>query len=192
LGFTEPVAGVCFSEGAGVESERVGTIQLYTGNGKGKTTAALGAALRAVGHGKRVAMIQFMKGRLYGELAAARKLDGFTIEQYGRDEFVDPKNPDPVDRDLAERGWKRAEELVRGGGLDMLILDEINIAVAYGLVSLEAVVLFMERKPKDLELIMTGRYAPAEMVTRADTVTEMREIRHHFSRGVTARKGIEF
>jgi cob(I)alamin adenosyltransferase len=175
-----------------VVSNDIGTIQLYTGNGKGKTTAALGAALRAVGHGKRVAMIQFMKGRLYGELAAARKIEGFTIEQYGRDEFVDPKNPEPIDRELAEKGWRRAEELVRDSKLDMLILDEINIAVSYGLIGLETVVSFMKNKPSALELILTGRYAPAEMVELADTVTEMREIRHHYARGVSARKGIEY
>jgi len=169
-----------------------GIIQLYTGNGKGKTTAALGAAMRAVGHGKRVVMVQFMKGRLYGELKSARRLEGFTIEQLGRDEFVDPKNPDPADRELAEAGWRRAEELVRDGGIDMLILDEINVAVAFGLIALEKVLAFMRRKPKDLELILTGRYAPDEMIELADTVTEMREIRHHYSRGVAARKGIEY
>jgi len=169
-----------------------GTIQLYTGDGKGKTTAALGAALRAVGHGERVFMIQFMKGRLYGELKAAKKLDGFTIEQHGRDEFVDPKNPDPVDRELAAKGWRRAEELVREGGADMLILDEINVAVAFGLIELEKVLSFMREKPERLELILTGRYAPAEMIDLADTVTEMREIRHHYKGGVPARKGIEY
>lgn len=169
-----------------------GTIQLYTGDGKGKTTAALGAALRAVGHGKRVAMIQFMKGRLYGELAAARKLEGFTIEQHGRDEFVDSANPDPVDRELAAKGWRRAGELARDEGLDMLILDEINIAVAYKLVDLEAILSFMRGKPERLELILTGRYAPREMMDLADTVTEMKEIRHHYNRGVPARKGIEY
>ena len=169
-----------------------GTIQLYTGDGKGKTTAALGAALRAVGHGERVFMIQFMKGRLYGELEAAKKLDGFTIEQHGRDEFVDPKDPDPVDRELAAKGWRRAEELVREGSADMLILDEINVAVAFGLVDLERVLSFMREKPERLELILTGRYAPAEMIDLADTVTEMREIRHHYRNGVPARKGIEY
>ena len=169
-----------------------GTIQLYTGDGKGKTTAALGAALRAVGHGSRVAMIQFMKGRLYGELEAAKKLDCFTIEQYGRDEFVDPKNPEPIDRELAERGWRRAEELVYGGNLDMLILDEISVAVSFGLIDVEKVLSFMRKKPAGLELILTGRYAPDEMIELADTVTEMKEIRHHYDRGVSARKGIEY
>ncbi len=173
------------------DSER-GTIQLYTGDGKGKTTAALGAALRAVGHGRRVVMIQFMKGRLYGELAAAAKLDGFTIEQHGRDEFVDAVNPDPIDRELAAKGWRRANELVREEGLDMLILDELNIAVAYKLVDLAEALAFMRAKPERLELILTGRYAPQEMMDLADTVTEMREIRHHYSRGVPARKGVEY
>jgi cob(I)alamin adenosyltransferase len=169
-----------------------GTIQLYTGDGKGKTTAALGAALRALGHGKKVVMIQFMKGRFYGELEAAKKLEGFTIEQYGRDEFVDPKNPDPVDRELAAVGWRRAEDLVREGGLGMLILDEINVAVAFGLIELEKVLAFMRSKPEGLELILTGRYAPKEMIELADTVTEMKEIRHHYRRGVAAREGIEY
>lgn len=174
------------------ENAETGTIQLYTGNGKGKTTAALGAALRALGHGRKVAMIQFMKGRLYGELAAAKRLEGFTIEQHGRDEFVDSKNPAAVDRDLAAGGWRRAEELARSGEIDMLILDEINVAVAYGLIELETVLAFMRGKPERLELILTGRYAPEPMMALADTVTEMREIRHHFSRGVAARKGIEY
>ncbi|UCF05534.1 MAG: cob(I)yrinic acid a,c-diamide adenosyltransferase [bacterium] len=169
-----------------------GTIQLYTGNGKGKTTASLGAALRCLGHGGRVAMVQFMKGRLYGEIAAARSLDGLTIEQYGRDEFVDPENPEAIDREFAERGWARAEELVKDTGLDMLILDEINVAVSFGLIPLERVLDFMRQRPPHLELILTGRYAPDAMIELADTVTEMSEIKHHYKNGVNARKGIEF
>lgn len=175
-----------------VPSVEAGTIQLYTGNGKGKTTAALGAALRAVGHGKRAAMVQFMKGRLYGELEAAKALKGLVIEQYGRDEFVDAKNPDPIDVELAEKGWRRAEELVCDEALDVLILDEINVAVSFKLIPLERVIEFMKRKPRGLELILTGRYAPAAMIDLADTVTEMKEIKHHYSRGVQARKGIEY
>jgi cob(I)alamin adenosyltransferase len=169
-----------------------GTIQLYTGDGKGKTTAALGAALRALGHGKRVAVVQFMKGRLYGELAAAAHLPGLTIEQYGRDEFVDPKRPDPVDRELAEKGWMRAEEILGDASIDLLVLDEINVAVAFGLVDPARVIALMRRKPPGLELILTGRYAPKEMIELADTVTEMREIKHHYGSGVQARKGIEY
>lgn len=169
-----------------------GTIQLYTGDGKGKTTAALGLALRAVGHGRRVAVVQFMKGRLYGELAAAEHLPGLTIEQYGRDEFVDAKRPEPVDRELAERGWRRAEELLEDPSIDMLVLDEINVAVAFGLVDPARVVALMRRKPPRLELVLTGRYAQQEMIDLADTVTEMREIKHHYRSGVAAREGVEY
>lgn len=169
-----------------------GTVQLYTGDGKGKTTASLGAAIRAAGHGRRVLMIQFMKGRLYGELEAAKAVEGFTIEQYGRDEFVDPENPDPADVELAARGWARALEAVHDETLDMLILDEINVAVSFGLVALEEVVRFVEERPRRLELILTGRYAPEELIGLADTVTEMREIKHHYRKGIQSRKGVEY
>jgi cob(I)alamin adenosyltransferase len=169
-----------------------GTVQLYTGDGKGKTTAAVGQAVRAAGHGMRVVMIQFMKGRLYGELAAAERIEELTIEQYGRDEFVDPDNPAPVDVELAQKGWARAEELVSDPGIDMLILDEINIAVSFGLVPLESVAALVKGKPAGLELILTGRNAPDGLIELADTVTEMREIRHHYGGGVPARKGIEY
>jgi cob(I)alamin adenosyltransferase len=169
-----------------------GTVQLYTGDGKGKTTASIGAALRAAGHGKRVLMIQFMKGRLYGELAAAERIDGFTIEQYGRDEFVDKKNPDPIDIELAAKGWARALEAAGDETLDLLILDEINVAVTFGLIALEDVTGFVEKRPPHLELILTGRYAPEELVELADTVTEMREIKHHYQKGIKARKGVEY
>lgn len=169
-----------------------GTVQLYTGDGKGKTTASIGLAVRAVGHGMRVAVVQFLKGRFYGELAAAGLMDGLTIEQYGRDEFVDPENPEPVDVELAEKGWARAEELAADEGIDMLILDEINVVVSFGLISVEKVVDFIKRKPRGLELLLTGRYAPDELIELADTVTEMREIRHHYRGGIKARKGIEY
>lgn len=169
-----------------------GIILLFTGDGKGKTTAALGAALRAVGHGKRVVIIQFMKGRRYGELNTAERLDGLAIEQYGRDEFVDPDNPAPVDRELAGKGWERAKELALKEGIDMLVLDELNIAVSFGLVEIDEVVDFIKNKPASLDLILTGRYAPEEMIELADTVTEMREIKHHYQAGIQSRKGIEY
>jgi cob(I)alamin adenosyltransferase len=167
------------------------TVQLYTGDGKGKTTASLGAALRAVGHGKRVLVIQFMKGRLYGELAAVEGIEGFTIEQFGRDEFVDPKNPEQIDIELAGKGWNRAVE-ASGEELDVLVLDEINVAVSFGLIELERVVEFVKNRPEHLELILTGRYAPDELIDLADTVTEMREIKHHYRNGIEARKGVEY
>lgn len=171
---------------------KVGTVQLYSGDGKGKTTAALGAALRAVGHGNKVVIIQFMKGRLYGELESAKKLEGLTIEQYGRDEFVNPSDPDPVDRELAMKGWARVKKFVKEKDLDVLILDEVNVAVSFGLIPLEDVVELIKRRPQKLEMILTGRFAPDELLDLADTVTEMREIKHHYRQGVKARKGIEY
>lgn len=169
-----------------------GIIQLYTGNGKGKTTAALGAALRAVGHGMRVVVIQFMKGRPYGELLSADGIDGLTVEQYGRDGFVDPDNLDPIDRELAEKGWERAKELAHDEIVDMLVLDELNIAVSFGLIAIGEVLEFMKNKPRRLDLILTGRNAPEEMIELADTVTEMREVKHHYQAGIKSREGIEY
>ena len=165
---------------------------LFTGNGKGKTTASIGAAVRAAGHGSRVFMIQFMKGRLYGELAAVESLDNITIEQYGRDEFVDPDDPEEIDVELAARGWARAVELVNNGLCDMLILDEINVAVSFGLIEPGEVVRLVENRPENIDVILTGRYAPDELVAIADTVTEMREVKHHYNKGVQMRKGIEY
>lgn len=169
-----------------------GIVMLFTGDGKGKTTAALGAAMRAAGHGARVFMIQFMKGRLYGELVSAEHLENFFIEQHGRDEFVDPENPEAVDIKLAEKGWARVLEIVENESPDMIILDEINIAVSFGLIPLERVVEFVRNKPEGLDLILTGRYAPDEFLEISDTVTEMREVKHHYNSGIKMRKGIEF
>lgn len=172
--------------------EKTGTVQIYTGNGKGKTTAGIGAAVRAAGHGWKVAIIQFMKGRMYGEIASAGRLDNITIEQHGRDEFVDPDNPAPVDVEMAQKGWERARELAGGGNIDMLILDEINIAENFGLIDLDEILEFINHRPPSLEIIMTGRRAHSRIIEIADTVTEMREIKHHYRNAVKARKGIEY
>jgi cob(I)alamin adenosyltransferase len=169
-----------------------GIVMLFTGDGKGKTTAAVGAAVRAAGHGGRVLIIQFMKGRLYGELAALEKIENVTIEQHGRDEFVDPDRPDRIDIELAEGGWTAALEAVASDPPSLLVLDEINIAVKYGLIPLEKVLEFVRNRPAGMDLILTGRYAPAELIDIADTVTEMREIKHHYNAGVEMRKGIEY
>ena len=169
-----------------------GTVQVLTGNGKGKTTAALGCGLRAAGHGLKVLMIQFMKGRVYGELEAVKHVPGFEIVQFGRDVFVDKDNPAPEDRELARVGLKRAVDAVGSGQYDMVILDEINIAVDYGLVTLDELLDLVERKPSQVELILTGRYAHPEIQRVADTVTELLDIKHHFSSGIEAREGIEY
>ena len=173
-------------------SDGKGIVMLFTGDGKGKTTAAVGAAVRAAGHGATVLIIQFMKGRLYGELAAVEKIDNLTIEQYGRDEFVDPKDPERIDVELAEKGWARALEAAASDPPSLLVLDEINIAVSFGLIPLETVVRFVNDRPDGMDLIMTGRYAAQELIDIADTVTEMKEIKHHYNAGVQMRKGIEY
>jgi len=168
-------------------------IQIYTGNGKGKTTAALGLAMRAVGHGLTVIMIQFMKGQVkYGELEAAKSLPNFTIEQYGRPNLVDPDNPDKEDIRLAQEAWKRAKEVITSGEYDMIILDEINVAVAFGLIASKEVIELLRRVPKGIELILTGRYMPETFAQYADLISDIREVKHHFQKGASARRGIEY
>ncbi|MGB3339975.1 MAG: cob(I)yrinic acid a,c-diamide adenosyltransferase [bacterium] len=168
-------------------------IQIYTGNGKGKTTAALGLALRAVGHGLNVIMIQFMKGKInYGELEAAKYLPGLVIEQYGRPDFVNPENPAEEDIQFAHDALARAREVIRKKKFDMIILDEINVAVAYGLIPVHEVIELLKRTPRRKELILTGRYMPDEFINYADLISEVKEVKHHFHKGTSARKGIEF
>ena len=173
--------------------ERRGTVQVYTGDGKGKTTAALGLALRAAGHGFTIYVIQFMKGSPnYGELSSSSKLPGFVIEQMGRDEFVDRKNPASIDIDLARKGLSRAREVLIGGRHDVVILDELNVALDFGLVTLEDVLGLIEARPPHVELILTGRSAHPEVIKAADLVSEILNIKHHYNEGVEAREGIEY
>ncbi|MCK4453464.1 cob(I)yrinic acid a,c-diamide adenosyltransferase [candidate division WOR-3 bacterium] len=168
-------------------------IQIYTGNGKGKTTAALGLGLRAVGHGLKVIMIQFMKGEInYGELEAVKYLPDFKIEQYGRPDFVNPENPDKEDIRLAEQALKRAVKVIKNKEFDIVILDEINVAVSFGLIKAEKVIELIKNTSKKTELILTGRYMPEEFIKYADLISEVREVKHHFQDGVPARKGIEY
>jgi cob(I)alamin adenosyltransferase len=173
--------------------ERRGTVQVYTGDGKGKTTAALGLALRAVGHGLSVCMIQFMKGSAnYGELAAAAKLPGFLIVQTGRDEFVDKKTPAQIDIDMARQGLAKAGAVLREGTYDIVILDELNVALDFGLVTLADVLGLIKARPAHVELVLTGRRAHPEVVKAADLVSEILNLKHHYDAGVQAREGIEF
>jgi cob(I)alamin adenosyltransferase len=167
-------------------------IQIYTGKGKGKTTAALGLALRAVGNGLKVIMIQFMKGRECGEIKAAKILQNFKIEQYGRCEFVNPKDIKKCDYEWAEKGIKRAKEVIQSQKYDIVILDEINVALKYGIINLTDIIEIIKKRPAGIELILTGRDMPTELISYADLITEMREVKHYSKKGVSARKGIEY
>lgn len=168
-------------------------IQVYTGNGKGKTTAALGLALRAAGHGLRVIILQFMKGKInYGELHTLKKIPNISIEQYGRPEFVNPENPDPEDVCLAREGLIRAQELIMSKEYDVVILDEINVAMNFGLIKVEDVIDLLKKKPKKMELVLTGRYMPEGIAQYADLITECRDVKHYFDKGVPAREGFDY
>lgn len=170
-----------------------GYIQIYTGDSKGKTTAALGLALRAVGRGLSVCMIQFMKGGgPYGEhIAAARLSPQLEIIPTGRSGWVNRQNPDPEDVQAARDALLLARARLEGGGCDILILDEICGAIDLGLLSLTDVMELIALKPPGTELVLTGRNAPSELIDRADLVTEMREVKHYYKAGVPARIGIE-
>ncbi len=175
-----------------VEAADRGLVMVYTGDGKGKTTAAVGQALRALGHGFRVYMIHFMKGRDYGEFLAAEKLPHLTIDRAGRDSFVNRKSPDPIDIELAREGFARAGKAIKSGDYDIVVLDEINVAVDYGLIPEADLLKLLEEKPPGVDLILTGRGASPELVKRADMVSEVLMIKHHYNAGVEGRKGIEY
>lgn len=169
-----------------------GLVQIYTGEGKGKTTAALGLILRACGQGLRVFLGQFAKGMDYGELHALTRLgEQVTVRQYGRDCFI---RREPTDEDirLARAGFQEVSQVVTAAAHDLVVLDEIGIALHYRLITLAEVEGLLDRRPSTVELVLTGRKIPAALFARADLVTEMREIKHYFARGVQARRGIEF
>ncbi|MBT9167055.1 MAG: Cob(I)yrinic acid a,c-diamide adenosyltransferase [Syntrophomonadaceae bacterium] len=169
-----------------------GLIMVYTGSGKGKTTAAVGQAVRAAGHGYRVYMIHFMKGRDYGEFLAVGQLPNLTVVRAGRDLFVNRENPEQVDIELARDGFERARKVICGGEYDLVVLDEINVAVDFGLIPETDLFQLMEEKPPQVDLILTGRGASPELVRRADMVSEILAIKHHYDSGINGRKGIEY
>lgn len=177
-----------------MDQQRRGCLQVYTGNGKGKTTASLGLAVRAIGHGHKVFMLMFMKGsKNYGELSTAQKcLANLTIEQYGLESFVSKDNPSPGDFEEAQRAIKRAAEVVAGGLYQLVILDEINVALDYNLVQLDQVMDLIENRPPHVELVFTGRYAHEKILEKADLVTEVTLVKHPFYQGVEAREGVEY
>ncbi len=173
--------------------KNLGLIQVYTGNGKGKTTASLGLAFRACGHGFKTCMIQFMKECAdYGEIKAARHLPGFEVIQVGRNDFVDLAHPDPVDVKLARDGWEKAKATIDSGRFDIVILDEINVAMACGLLDPAAVAAFLTAARRQVEIILTGRYAPPAIIAAAHLVTDMQEVKHPYQHGLEARQGIDY
>jgi cob(I)alamin adenosyltransferase len=175
-----------------VARKKKGLIIVNTGNGKGKTTAALGIALRACGYGMKVIMLQFFKGKWkYGELRSAPKLETFEIRPMGQGFTWESKDIE-VDKRMVHEAWQAARERILSGGYDVVILDEINYALSYGFLPVEDVVDFLKKKPAMLHVILTGRDAKAEIIEIADMVTEMREIKHPFQQGISAQKGIEF
>lgn len=170
-----------------------GYFHVYTGNGKGKTSAALGLALRATGHGLRTYIGQFMKGRDCGELKASSLLAPYlTIEQYGTNRFVVAEDmPDDDDVQRAKGGLEKAKSAMLSGNYDIVVLDEIINAYTFHLITLQEMLEIVAAKPVRVELIFTGRNAPPELIEKADLVTEMKEIKHYYRQGAKARQGIE-
>lgn len=173
-------------------AKKPGLIMVYTGDGKGKTTAAVGQAIRALGHGYRVYMIHFMKGRDYGEFMATAQMPNLTLVRAGRDDFVNRENPDPIDRELARNGFMQAKEAILSNNYDLVVLDEINVAVDYGLIDEKELLDLLEKKPQQVSVVLTGRNASPELVKRADLVSEILAIKHHYSRGADCFPGIEY
>ncbi len=168
-----------------------GYVQVYTGDGKGKTTAALGLALRAAGVGARVFIAQFAKGRPTAELASLTRLsDLITIKQYGREQFI-MGEPEPEDIEAAQQGLQETQQAIASGEYALVILDEASVAVDLGLFSVEGLLAILNGKPEHVEIVITGRNADQRIVDRADLVTEMRQVKHYYSKGVRARRGIE-
>ncbi len=169
-----------------------GYIHVYTGNGKGKTTAALGLALRAVGAGKKVFFAQFVKGKTYSEIEAVRKfVRGITIKQYGLGCFIIEK-PTEADIQAARKGLTEVADILKSEKYNVVILDEANIALYYQLFSIDEFLDVLKNKNPETEVVVTGRYAPPKLIEMADLVTEMKEVKHYYTNGIEARKGIEY
>lgn len=170
-----------------------GYVQVYTGNGKGKTTAAIGLAFRAAGRGYKTYIAQFLKGQPTGEIEAAKKLAALIIiEQFGREGFITVKDgPGDEDVERARTGLERARQAMLSGEYRIVVLDEVNTAVHFKILPEADVLALMDKRPAGVELVLTGRYAPDSFIARADLVTEMKEVKHYFARGVAAREGIE-
>lgn len=176
-----------------VRESRKGMVHVYTGMGKGKTTAALGLAFRAVGQGRRVFLVQFMKkGSEFGEIKAAKRFNKFKILQAGRKGWVKRGALTPKDKQVAQKGISCARKAIASEKFDLIILDELNVALDFGLVGLAQVKQMLKSKPKGLELVITGRCAHPEILRSADLVSEIKEIKHYYKKGIIHRAGIEY
>lgn len=170
-----------------------GLVYIFTGDGKGKTSAALGVILRALGHGLRVYIVYFMKGDYpYGERTILAKLPNVTMASFGHMGFIDPANIKPEEIEQAKQALAAAREAMLSGSYDLVILDEVNLAAAWKLVELDEVIRLIGDKPQNVELILTGRKADTRLIKLADLVTEMLKIKHPYDEGVKARKGIDY
>lgn len=167
-----------------------GYVQVYTGNGKGKTTAAIGLAVRAACAGKNVYIGQFIKGMKYNEVKVQDYMPNIKIEQYGEDCFIE-KDPTEEDIKRAKEGLKKIEQIILSNKYDVIILDELTIALFYNLITAKEVIDVLDKRNKDIEVIVTGRYAPKELLDYADLVTEMKEVKHYYYKGVLSRDGID-
>jgi cob(I)alamin adenosyltransferase len=172
---------------------RKGLVQVYTGNGKGKTTAAMGAIVRAAGHGLQVFLVSFMKGSyVFGEYKTLSRIPGVKIAQFGLRKFTNPSDIKSEEKEQARAALAAARKAMTSGEYDLVVMDEINVAVSYDLISEEEVLKLIEDKPLQVELILTGRYAADGVLETADLVTEMVKVKHPFDEGIKARKGIEY
>lgn len=167
-----------------------GYVHIYTGNGKGKTTAAFGLAVRAACSGKKVYVGQFVKDMKYNETKIEKYLPLITVEQLGNGCFID-KLPTKEDKRAAQAALNKCAELLKQGNYQLIILDEIHIAIQYGLIDVQAVIDAIQQRDSSVEVVLTGRYAPESLIAIADLVTEMKEIKHYYNQGVLAREGIE-
>ncbi len=175
------------------EKNGKGLVQVFTGNGKGKTTAALGTILRAAGHGLRIFIVFFMKGDYdYGEFSTLSRLPHVDVASFGFRRLTDPANIKPEEVEQARLALSAAREAVLGGNYDLVVLDEVNVALGFKLLELDEVVKLIKDKPPDVELILTGRYADTRLIEMADLVTEMVKVKHPFDKGIKARRGIEY
>jgi cob(I)alamin adenosyltransferase len=175
------------------EQNGKGLVQIFTGNGKGKTTAALGTILRAAGHGLKIFIVFFMKGDYsYGEYSTLARLPNVDVTSFGFRSLTDPANIKPEEIEQARLALAAAREAVLSGNYDLVVLDEVNVAVDFKLLQLEDVMQLIKDKPDHVELILTGRYANARLIEMADLVTEMVKVKHPFDKGIKARKGIEY